>query len=326
MSTGINEQHNARFGEGMYTIENGYDISYFIKGEYEITDPIVNTVTRPIEYIKNKEPGLEIRLPNQYEITSIMDSICNDVEKGNWFTRPDIDGQEQFTKLEAHIRKAITKFTPDMGSKIGLIGELYLLNSFLESDYSDVEDIIGSWSGHSTKSRDFIFRDTCIEIKTTTDNQSTHKINNLNQVDPRDDDGGVTRLFLGSFGIEFNLGGRSIVDLTNEILKKIDDEELENKFLTNLRSYGVNTIGYDHERMKNWEQFNQKFSITFSRFYDMADENIKVIRFSDVVDMTALNEKTVSYQITLEETIVGSTNNPIQLNEFIDFFFNRPVH
>ena len=132
-------------------------------------------------------------------------------------------------------------------------------------------------------------------------------------------------MFLGSFGIEPNLGGKSIVDLTNEILNKIDDEELENRFLTNLRSYGVNTIGYDHERMKNWEQFNQKFSITFSRFYDMADENIKLIRFSDVADMTALNEKTVSYQITLEETILGSTNNPIQLNEFIDFFFNRQI-
>ena len=152
-------------------------IFLILSREYEITDPIVNTVTRPVEYIKNKDMGLEISLPNQYEITSIMNSICTDVKEGNWFTRPDIDGQEQFNKLEAHIRKAITKFTPDMSSKIGLIGELYLLHSFLESDYSDVGEIMGSWSEHSSKSRDFIFGDTCIEIKTTTGNQSTHMIN-----------------------------------------------------------------------------------------------------------------------------------------------------
>ena len=231
MSIETNEKHEVRFGEGMYKIENKYDISYFIKGDYEITDPIVNTVTRPIEYTKNKELGLEISLPNQYEIISIMNSICKDVEKGNWFTRPDIDGQEQFLKLEAHIRKAITKYTPDMSSKIGLFGELYLLHSFLESGNSEVEQIIGSWSGHSTKSRDFIFKDTCIEVKTTTLNQSTHRINNMNQVDPRDDDGGITRLFLGSFGIEFNPTGLSIVDLTNKILKKIEDSELKQKFL-----------------------------------------------------------------------------------------------
>tara|TARA_Y100000589_G_scaffold331286_1_gene384163 strand:+ start:6503 stop:7480 length:978 start_codon:yes stop_codon:yes gene_type:complete len=319
----IKEKHELRYGEGMYTIENGYDISYFIKGEYEITDPIVNTVTRPVEYTKNKDRGLEISLPNQYEITSIMNSICDDVKNGNWFTRPDIDGQEQFTKLEAHIRKAITKYTPDMSSKIGLVGELFLLHSFLESQNLEVEEIIRSWSGHSTKSRDFIFGDTCIEIKTTTGNQSTHMINNLNQVDPRDDDGGVTRLFLGSIGIEFNLGGLSIVDLTNKIINKIEDEEVRKKFLNNLKSYGVNTIGYDHERMNDWEQFNQKFSIIFSRFYDMGDENIKLIRFSDVTDMIQLNEKTVSYQITLEENISGSINNPMQLEQFMEFFLSK---
>ena len=44
------------------------------------------------------------------------------------------------------------------------------------------------------KIKRFYLRDTCIEIKTTTGNQSTHMINNLNQVDPRDDDGGITRV------------------------------------------------------------------------------------------------------------------------------------
>ena len=62
--------------------------------------------------------------------------------------------------------------------------------------------------------------------------------------------------------------------------------------------------------MNNWEQFNQKFSIVFSRFYDMADENINLIRFSDISNMTALNEKTVSYQITLDNRIDSSPNNP----------------
>ena len=54
------ERHELIYGEGMYAIEKEYDISYFIKGEYEITDPIVNSVTRPVEYIKNKDRGLEL--------------------------------------------------------------------------------------------------------------------------------------------------------------------------------------------------------------------------------------------------------------------------
>ena len=35
------------------------------------------------------------------------------------------------------------------------------------------------------QNQEILFGDTCIEIKTTTGNQSTHMINNLNQVDPR---------------------------------------------------------------------------------------------------------------------------------------------
>ena len=32
MAAEIKEKNELRFGEGMYTVENGYDISYFIKG------------------------------------------------------------------------------------------------------------------------------------------------------------------------------------------------------------------------------------------------------------------------------------------------------
>ena len=53
----------------------------------------------------------------------------------------------------------------------------------------------------------------------------------------------------------------------------------------------------------------------------MADENINLIRFSDISNMTALNEKTVSYQITLDNRIDGSPNNPLQMDEFVDLFF-----
>ena len=234
---------------------------------------------------------------------------------------PGINGQEDFRKLEAHVRKALTKFTPDINSKIGLIGELYILLTLLGTNHLNPRDIISSWRGHSHTSRDFIFKDTCIEVKTTTGRKSYHNINNLNQVDPRDDDGGITSLFLGSLGIELDPNGSSIVDLTNGILDKIGkDDELKEYFLTNLSAYGVNTIGYHHERMQFWEQFNQKFTVSFSRFYDMGDPNIRLIRFSDLDGMTAINEKTVSYQITLEENIVGSQNNPMKLDDFVHYF------
>ena len=73
--------------------------------------------------------------------------------------------------------------------------------------------------------------------------------------------------------------------------------------------------------MANWSQFQENYHIIFSRFYNMGDPNIKAIRFSDVLGMVAVNERTISYQINLEKTIEGSSNNPMTLEEFSNYLF-----
>ena len=98
---------------------------------------------------------------------------------------------------------------------------------------------------------------------------------------------------------------------------------MQKKFLDDVRHYGVNSIGYNHERMANWSQFQENYQVLFSRFYNMGDPNIKVIRFSDLSEMMAVNERTVKYQINLDPIIEDSSNNPLNLEEFTDYLFEK---
>ena len=142
-------------------------------------------------------------------------------------------------------------------------------------------------------------------------------------MDSRDDDGGITKLFLASIGVDKKEEGHSIVSLTNSVLEKIPKDDLKKKFLENLRLYGVNSIGYNHDIMAKWSQFQEKYQVSFSRFYNMGDLNIKVIRFSDLSEMMSVNERTVKYQINLDPIIRGSSNNPLKLEEFVGRLFNN---
>lgn len=307
------------FGDGLLVEISEHDNNYFIRGNYEIKYPIIHHISKLTEI--NGTEYMCLKVPNQKVVSDIMVSMNNRVKEKNWFTSSQEQGQEEFTKFEKHLRKALAEFEPNHNSKLGLIGELYILNSLLIKAHSGIEEeIIDAWTGHTSKSRDFIFRECCVEVKTTTKSVSSHIINNLNQVDPRDDDGGITELFLASIGVKEDETGDSIVSLTSSILERIADNALKTKFLDRVRNYGVHSIGYDHERMANWSQFQGKYLMSFIRFYDMSDTNIKVMRFSDLSTLSAVVERTVSFQINLDSTIHGSPNNPLNLDDFIEHF------
>jgi len=319
----IKNKNVEEFGKGLLIESSEYDNHYFVRGNYEIKHILVHQISKLTEL--NGTEYMLLQVPNQKEISDIMLNINNQIRDENWFSSPLDGGQKQFTKFESHLRKALAEFNPDDNSKIGLLGELYILDSFLKlkSSENEEEKIINAWSGYQSTSRDFIFGDCCVEVKTTTKSESTHEINNLNQVDPRDDDGGITELFLASIGVGKKEDGESIVSLTNSIVEKIKENDLQKKFLDDVRHYGVNSIGYNHERMANWSQFQENYQVLFSRFYNMGDPNIKVIRFSDLSEMMAVNERTVKYQINLDPIIEDSSNNPLNLEEFTDYLFEK---
>ena len=87
----------------------------------------------------------------------------------------------------------------------------------------------------------------CVETKTTTLEDSTHHINNLNQVDPIDEHGGGTTL-LGKCWVIEDEEGTDIPSLMDSLLEEIGDEEkLKEDLISKCSKYGIFNIGYDHE-------------------------------------------------------------------------------
>ena len=215
-----------QFGDGMLIEYLENENYYYILGYYELKSPLVHQISKRTEL--NNTPHTRLRVPNQKIISDIMAGVNNRVKEEKWFTEHQEPNQERFAEFETFLVKALSKFEPNQNSKIGLLGELYVLDQLLKNR-NDLEarTIINAWTGHSSKSRDFILGECCVEVKTTTNSHSLHKINNLNQVDPTDDDGGVTKLYMASLGITEDSAGDSIVSLTESIIQNINDADLK---------------------------------------------------------------------------------------------------
>jgi len=297
------------------------DDDYFIPGEYEFYRKEVHDLQRLVNI--NNKVYTNLRIPHQDEISKVIAKTVEQIMDENWFTDATIS-QKQFTKFETVVAKGIMNFSFDDNSKLGLIGELYVLDLImnLAPDAINRNTIVSSWQGHRTKSRDFIFEQHCIEVKSTTSNESTHHIHNLNQVDSIDDDGGITKLFLASIGIEFSELGFSIPSVVESIISKIPDSEVQNQFLHNVQKYGIHMIGYNHKVMNNWIQFQDTHSINFERYYEMSDPNINVLRYSDVAEMSAVIEKSIKFKIKLDPVIQGSIDNPKNMIGLLDDMYS----
>ena len=296
------------------------DSDFFIPGEYEFRHKEVHDIQRLVKI--NGKIYTYLKIPYQEEIIAIIATSLEQIKDEDWFA-DSAQSQNQFTRFENIIAKAILSFGLDHNSKIGLIGELFLLDSILSSAPQTVkrDDIIQCWYGHATKSRDFIFGNHCIEVKSTTNEESIHHINNINQVDPRDDDGGITCLFLASVGLKLDDNGHTIPSLVASILTKVPSEERKKGFLESVRNYGIHIIGYNHVTMNQWKQFQDSYEIAFDRYYDMSDSNVKVIRFADIEQMSAVIDKTITYKIKLDTNIHGSPGNPKNLQELLTSIF-----
>ena len=298
----------------LIVVVNEDQVDWIIPGHYEFKSKIAYDMSNKIQL--NDDDYTLIQIPNQDEINSMLIGVAEQIREENWFTETE-KSKSEFYKVEHSVTKALHKFKLNDSSIIGLIGELTILYKMLQScGDSEKKSVLNSWKGHSSKSRDFIFDEVCVEVKTTRLSKSTHHIHGLNQVDVTDDDGGVTQLFIASIGLEEHDEGESLSDIVQKIaLLDFEEGELE-KLINSIKSYGVNSIGYDHSLMKNWEQFNVKFNINFERFYDMSDSNIKIPKHSDFDSMIHLVTKTLKFLINLPDVVVEGQNPKV----FSDFF------
>ena len=297
----------------LIVVVNEDHVDWIIPGKYGFTSKIALDMSKNIQL--NGVDYTLIQIPNQDEITAMLYGVADQIEDEKWFTEAE-KSKSDFSRVEQAITKAMHKFKLNDTSIIGLIGELTVLYKMLQSCGDERKSVLNSWKGHSSTSRDFIFDDVCVEVKTTRMSKSTHHIHGLNQVDVTDDDGGVTQLFVASIGLEENDEGESLSDLVKKLaLLDFEKEELE-ELINAIKSYGVNSIGYDHRLMKNWEQFNVKFKINFERYYDMSDSNIKIPKHSDFDSMIHLVAKTLKFLINLPDVVVEGQNP----KDFLDFF------
>ena len=298
----------------LIVVENENQVDWIIPGRYGFTSKIALDMSKNIQL--NGEDYTLIQIPNQDDVTALLHGVADQIEVEEWFTEAE-KSKSEFSKVEHSVTKAMHKFKLNDSSIIGLIGELTVLYKMLQScDDSEKKSVLASWKGHSSISRDFIFNEVCVEVKTTRMSKSTHHIHGLNQVDVTDDDGGVTQLFIASIGLEEHDEGESLSDLVKKIaLLDFEEGELE-ELINAIKSYGVNSIGYDHRLMNNWEQFNVSFKINFERYYDMSDSNIKIPKHSDFDSMIHLVTKTLKFLINLPDVVVEGQNPKV----FSDFF------
>ena len=309
----LNSKSVHKYGK-LIVVVNEDQVDWIIPGHYEFKSKIAYDMSNKIQL--NDDDYTLIQIPNQDEINSMLIGVAEQIREENWFTETE-KSKSEFYKVEHSVTKAMHKFKLNDSSIIGLIGELTILYKMLQScGDSEKKSVLTSWKGHSSTSRDFIFDDVCVEVKTTRLSKSTHHIHGLNQVDVTDDDGGVTQLFIASIGLEEHDEGESLSDIVQKIAL-LDFEEGElGKLIKSIKSYGVNSIGYDHSLMKNWEQFNVKFKINFERYYDMSDSNIKIPKHSDFDSMIHLVTKTLKFLINLPDVVVEGQNPKV----FSDFF------
>ncbi len=242
-----------------------------------------------------------------------------------------------FMKTEPLIEIAVTKLRLTDQALLGLIGELILLDALLRSSPGDnVRDVLGSWRGWRESARDFSWNSLGIEVKTTSRKVSSHQVEGVHQVeriDHAEGGGEEGALFLVSIGVQWltdvNDGDlsyslpeivESIVERVREALSHLEQTEaLADVFLDHVAQYGNDLdVGYDHRTMADSSVFARRFTVLFSRCYDMSDPAIEVLRSEDLIPFSHVDAESVRFRVVLPPRVRGDVNPIVGLHASAD--------
>ena len=234
--------------------------------------------------------------------------------------KADSNLERAFAVTEPLIELAIKRMEISENAILGLVGELLMLDALCRRAADpQVGPIVQAWDGWRRSARDFTWRGTGVEIKTTTRTTSSHAIHGVHQIEPTpasDDATGETRLLLVSIGLcqsDLNAPALSIPSLVESILDRLNGtgaSGLVDDFLTRVSMYGTESgVGYEHATMVNEAPFTTTFGVTFIRGYDMADPAVEVLRRDDLITHQHVDAQSVIFRVELPATI--SLNNPI---------------
>lgn len=228
--------------------------------------------------------------------------------------KADVDLERAFAITEPLIELAIKRLEISKNAILGLTGELLLLDALCRSaDGIDVGHIVQAWDGWRRSARDFTWKGTGVEVKTTTRMTSSHTVHGVHQIEPvatTDGDPGESRLLLVSIGLQQtdcnvpSISIPSLVESINARLSTSGTSGLVEDFLKRVSMYGSESgIGYDHATMANEAPFTTPFSVTFLRSYDMADPAIEVLRRDDLAAHQHVDAQSLTFRVELPATI-----------------------
>lgn len=236
---------------------------------------------------------------------------------------------EVFSRVEDFVALVLRRVLMPPDFVLGLVGELLVLDELLQAmgDRARAGDPTALWRGWAQQSRDFVLGAVSLEIKTTGLQTSRHQVHGLEQVEPGRFDGGCTeQLFLGSLGLRRAAAGAySVSELTTRILDKLGGDNGPNsrqtRFLERLQQYGPrDSQGYVHAEMSEQDVYTECYTTTFPpRFYDMADDNLRLIRSADLAELFPhVRKQGIAYTIELPVVVPGSIENPkLDFREFL---------
>jgi len=299
---------------------NGH-IEVFIAGSKII--PVSASVRDAMEFRvvhRDGQPSFDanrIALPALPHFDQVAAFICTELLQNG----ADTSLMDAFEKTEPIIELAIERLHLSNQVMVGLVGELLLLDALCRrATDTQVAQIVRSWDGWKRSSRDFCLGTTGVEVKTTTENTSSHIIEGVHQVE-RDtvsrDGQPEDRLLLVSIGVQTGTREHNAISIPALVDRIIDrmrgagsEDVVVGQFLSRLAEYGADSgSGYDHGTQESDPAYSRGFLTTFFRAYDMADGAIQVLRRQDVTVRAHVDVRSVKFRIDLPTAV--SAGNPI---------------
>ena len=317
-------------GKSFVEIEGEFRV-YMLEGKRVKDELPMGYILKSGKWVEDPSTGDDIgvgfRIPNTPEIVSMMDDIETTAVNEEWFGDSNTDLAKQVSDFSQIVDRLVSKFPGFQSFLSGLIGEMVLIKRILEVCPNDSlkHDWVNTWTGHQNTSRDFIGEKIAVEVKTTTQIQSRHKMSNINQTSLKDNEGGkIEKLFLASISIDFESGDLTLPGIITDILKLLPTSVDQDSFLGNIAAYGGSSgPSYYHNIHSEFDAYlSNTFGLNFVRIFDLADPRIKIPRKSTIVDMVHLDAKSISFTINLPEIVGSSPDNPFPVSDLVSKFSN----
>ena len=221
--------------------------------------------------------------------------------------------QRAFSEVEPIIELAIRRATLSNEAILGLIAELHVLRvALIAVPAARRPTSLLSWRGWAP-GRDFQFGPQGIEVKATLGSTSRHAFSGIHQLEARQlDDGSTEALHLLSIGLEaVDTGGFSLPELVDDLLSLLPGDSMsppQAQFLSMIASYcGGGAPSYEHDAMRGWHLYQQRYAITFARLFDVGDPEMRLLDRS-LVEQTFAVADSLTFELALPSLL--SSFNP----------------